>query len=174
MAAITQSICVAAKCLLLYASWLLNYIFLHSPSAKLGNPASSIWKHFYAARFSDERGIGMVEVWFAMMCWKKHIFPSEADWTRFHVTKVVSRKDVFSSTLPPLHHLLKSVISESVLTLVKTQNPEDPGFFFFFFFPIMLNLSGGLRFLQSAPKWAQTRSWAVPWGVRDHTKDFLK
>lgn len=122
------------------------FFFFHSPSAKMEKPASSIWKHFSTARFSYEGAVGWWEHDLQLCVRRNTDFLSEADWTMFHVAKVVSRKE-FSPPLYPHFTFVKISAFWICLTVVRIQNPEIPGFFSY----TNADAFWWLRFLLAAP-----------------------
>lgn len=64
---------------LIYASWLLSFIFLCVPLARMGKETSSIWKHFYTLRFFRVR-VGWEGGSIICSCVSEEICISEWGW----------------------------------------------------------------------------------------------
>lgn len=103
--------------------------FFNSPSAKMEKLASSIWKHFYTARFSDEGGVGR---------WKHDLQLCVRRNTDFWVRLIrpcslwqkLSPEKNFSLHFTPTSPFVKINAFWFCLTFVRIQDPEIPRLFF--------------------------------------------
>lgn len=164
--------CATANCLLVYASWLVHYISLHSPSAKVETPASSIWKHFYTARFSEEGGVEWQRCDLQLCVRRNAYFWVRLMGPRSRWQKLSPEKS-FSLHFTHNSPFVKISAFWICLQRVRAQNPGNPGFLFLV---LMLMFSERLRFLPAASKQGANRELRAPCKfsscMRDHTTVF--
>lgn len=105
--------------------------FLIPPSAKIEKPASSIWKHFYTARFSDEGSEGWGKHDLQLCVKRKYWFLSEADWTSPHMANIVSRKEF---PAPPCPHftICENKCIPNLLSICEDSKSRNTRFVVFF------------------------------------------